>query len=144
MKIHGVAKLLLCIVLAVCLVPDYSFGQEKVDYSNLVGTWAVTVTSPRGAITSDWTFSLKDDKLVAAIQAGMGGRGGGRGGRTIEVTDIKFDGTKMSFTITRETQRGTVSSEYSAVVNGNTMKGKIIRGLGRREVPFTGIKKEKK
>jgi hypothetical protein len=62
------------------------------------------------------TFDLKADgeKLTGTVSGGRGG--------AVEITDGKINGNEVSFTVTRETQRGTLKILYTGKVEGDELK----------------------
>jgi hypothetical protein len=105
----ALAALLLLAPLTLCL------AQESVDVS---GEWDLTVTTPRGEMTSTAKFVQDGEKLAVTVTSP---RGEATGTGTIKGADIEW-------TITRETPRGQFTVTYKGKVEGNTMKGQAQMG----------------
>lgn len=67
-------------------------------------------------------FSVNDGVLEGAIESE---RGNG------ELRDIVIEGSKITFTVTRETRRGSFEATYTGEIDGDTMKGTMEAGGGR-------------
>ncbi|MFC1563346.1 hypothetical protein ACFL6G_00355 [candidate division KSB1 bacterium] len=121
-------------------IPQDAFCQ-KVDYSKIVGVWVMAMPGRQGETRDvEWTFSMKEDKLILAMPA-RGGRGGGGGGEPTVVEEIEFDGEKMTFEITRTMRDREMTTEYELVFKGDAVEGVMVMGeRGERE--FTGKKKK--
>ena len=81
--------------------------------ANAAGTWEMTSTGANGPMTQTLTIQQDGSKIKGTL---TGRRG-----------DMPFEGTitgnKISFTIKRETPNGTFTIEYSATIEGDSMKG---------------------
>jgi hypothetical protein len=103
------AALLMLAPLALC------FAQENV---NVSGEWDLTVTTPRGEMTSTAKFVQEGETITVTV---TGRRGESTGTGTIKGADIEW-------TITRDTPRGQFTITYKGKVDGNTMKGEAQMG----------------
>jgi hypothetical protein len=83
--------------------------------ANVAGTWEMTSEGRNGPMTQ--TLTIKQDG--ATIKGTLSGP---RGEAPFEGT---VAGSKISFTIKRETPNGTFTLEYSATVNGDSMEGTV-------------------
>ena len=84
--------------------------------AKVAGTWEMSSEGPNGPMTS--TLTIQQDG--ATIKGTLSGR---RGDAPLEGT---VTGNKVSFTVKRQTQNGdTMVMEYSATVDGDSMKGKV-------------------
>ena len=80
------------------------------------GKWEMSSEGPNGPMTS--TLTIQQDG--ATIKGTLSGR---RGDAPLEGT---VTGNKVSFTVKRQTQNGdTMVMEYTATVDGDSMKGKV-------------------
>jgi hypothetical protein len=80
------------------------------------GTWEMSSEGPNGPMTS--TLTIQQDG--GTIKGTLSGR---RGDAPLEGT---ITGNKVSFTVKRQTQNGdTMVIEYTATVDGDSMKGKV-------------------
>jgi len=82
--------------------------------AKVAGTWEVSSEGPNGPMTQTLTIQQDGEK----IKGTMTGR---RGETPFEGT---VTGNKVAFTVKRETPNGTFTIEYSATVDGDSMKGK--------------------
>ncbi|MCP4728305.1 MAG: hypothetical protein GY863_24930 [bacterium] len=144
MKKNSFSIAFILALLVMIMIPGNTFAQ-KTDYSAIVGTWEISMEGRDGNVmTTDWEFFLKDDKLCAKIQAGMGGgrRGGGGGDRPpMEIEDIEFDGESLSFEMERGRGERTMVIEYTATIKEGKMEGEMAIG-DRATREFTGKKKK--
>ena len=100
---------LTCGVLMICTA-QVRAADEPV---NVAGTWEVSSQGPNGPMTQTLTIQQDGGK----IKGTMTGR---RGEAPIEGT---VTGNKVAFTVKRDTPNGTFTIEYSATVDGDSMKG---------------------
>jgi len=84
--------------------------------AKVAGKWEMSSEGPNGPMTS--TLTIQQDG--STIKGTLSGR---RGDTPLEGT---VTGNKVSFTVKRQTQDGdTMVIEYTATVDGDTMKGKV-------------------
>jgi hypothetical protein len=96
--------------------------------ANIAGKWEITSEGQNGPQTSTATFEQDGEKIKGTIE-------GARGGPANFEGTIK--GNKASWKVTRTRPDGqTMTIEYNATVEGDTMKG--TRGMGERTAEFTG------
>jgi hypothetical protein len=105
----SLAFALTCGVLMICGVKARA-TEEPV---KVAGTWEVSSQGPNGPMTQTLTIQQDGGK----IKGTMTGR---RGEAPFEGT---VTGNKIAFTVKRETPNGTFTIEYSATVDGDSMKG---------------------
>ena len=93
---------------------------------NVAGTWTLTMTGQRG--TFEQTLKLEQDgnKVTGTIT--------GRSGNIPLEGSVKAN--ELTFSVTRDTPRGTFTMDYKATVSGDTMKGTA--GNDRFSLDFTG------
>ncbi len=102
-------------------------GNAKVD-----GKWESKFTTPQGDTrTTTYTFKMEGDKLSGTVSGGMGGD-------TPLTGTVK--GNEVKFTVTRQTPNGEMKSEYTATVEGDTMKGSVESPRGKRDWTATKAK----
>jgi len=77
------------------------------------GTWEMSVENPRGTMTQTLTIQQDGGTIKGTLK-------GQRGGTPFEGT---IAGSKISFTVKRETPNGTFTVEYSGTVTGDSMSG---------------------
>ncbi len=94
----------------------------------LIGTWALTVESPRGTRDVAFTVRKQGDGLAGTL----------KGNRSNDVPNIKRSGNDFTFTLERETPRGAMTLSYSGKIDGDKLAGVIEARFG--EIPFTGVR----
>jgi len=99
----------ICGVLMICAA-QVRAADEPV---NVAGTWEVSSQGPNGPRTQTLTIQQDGGKIKGTIT-------GRRGEAPFEGT---VTGNKIAFTVKRETPNGTFTIEYSATVDGDSMKG---------------------
>jgi hypothetical protein len=100
--------------------------------ANVAGKWESKFTTPQGdTMTTTFTFKQDGDKLTGTVA-------GGRGGETPLEGTVK--GKEVKFTVTRQTPNGEMKSEYTATVEGDTMKGSAVTPRGTRDWSATKAK----
>jgi hypothetical protein len=99
---------------------------------NVAGDWEISMTMREREMTRAMTIEQDGEKIKVTMEGFRGGD------ETIGEGTIK--GNKIEWTITRESQRGEITMEYSATVDGDTMTGEVSVGdFGSFE--FTAKKK---
>jgi len=96
--------------------------------ASISGTWEMTYTTQRGERKQDITFKQTGEALeVTMIMAPRGGQGD-----PIEVKGTgTIKGSDFSFKITRQTQRGEMTTEYKGkLVDDNNMTGSFEMNMG--------------
>ena len=81
----------------------------------VAGTWEMTSQGRNGTMTQ--TLAIQQDG--STIKGTLTGR---RGEAPLQGS---VTGNKVSFTVKRDTPNGAVTLEYSATVDGDSMKGKV-------------------
>ena len=113
------------------LAMAFSFAVSAQKPVSVAGKWETSSPGRDGqTVTSTITFEQDGEKLKGTIE-------GGRGGAAPLEGSIK--GNKVTFKVTRQRPDGqSMVIEYSATVEGDTMKG--TRGSGERSGEFTAKK----
>lgn len=107
-------------------------GVAVAQNANIAGKWESKFTTPNGETrTTTFNFTQEGDKVKGTVAGGMGGEA------PIEGT---VKGKEVKFTVTRQTPNGEMKSEYTATVEGDTMKGKVVTPRGEREWSATKAK----
>ncbi len=83
--------------------------------AKVVGTWQMSVETPRGTNTQTLTVQQEGAKIKGTLT-------GRRGDSQIEGT---VAGNKISFTVKRETPNGTFTLDYTGTVDGDSMAGTV-------------------
>lgn len=94
--------------------------------ASVAGTWKLTMTGQRG--TFDQTLKL--ERNGNAVTGTITGR---RGDSPVKGS---LAGNELTFSVTRETSRGTFTLNYKATVDGDSMKGNASND--RFSMDFTG------
>ena len=93
---------------------------------SVAGKWELTREGRNGTVTETLTIMQDGGKISGTLKGQRG--------------EAKFEGSvtgnKIKFTISRETDNGTFTMEYSATVEGDSMKGNLHTNMFDRE--FTG------
>ena len=131
------------IVLSVMYFAEPAAAQEAGD---LTGSWELTIEAPqrgggggggrgggrrggrRGGGPQTLVIHVDDSMLSGAIESEQG---------TNELKNIKLEGNTITFTVVRETQRGSTEATYTGVIDGDTMKGTMEAGGGRFTINWT-------
>ena len=124
------------LTLSILLTANISFAQEKkVDYSKIIGKWESVRETPRGTMTTVFSFELKDGKLTGKSTMRRG---------DIDLKNIKFDGENLSFEM--EFGRGdrTFSMAVKAKVKGDKLEGTMENPRGENEFTATKVKEKEK
>ena len=143
------------IILSVAYFAEPGEAQDAVD---LAGSWEFTMEAPQG----------RGGGGGGGRGGGGGGRGGGRGGAfgggtqtlmfslqgetlqatlegergSAELKNIMLEGNKITFTVERETPRGTFEATYNGEISGDTMTGTMEGPGGRFTVNWTATRTE--
>ena len=96
------------------------------DAANVAGAWNLTMNGRRGTFEQTLKLEQKGDAVTGTIS--------GRMGDTPVKGSVKGDA--LTFSVTRETPRGTFTMDYKATVTGDSMKGTA--GNERFSLDFTG------
>ncbi|MEJ2237715.1 MAG: hypothetical protein P8X82_05420 [Gemmatimonadales bacterium] len=98
-------------------------GQETGD---VAGKWETTRETPRGTMTSTFTFQVEGNKLTGSIGSQMG---------DVEISEGTVEGNKISFKMVMSRGDRTFEMSYSGTVEGDTITGTMETPRG--EVPWT-------
>src|SRR5262249_32803382 len=91
--------------------------------AKVAGKWEMSMEGPQGVMTQTLTIEQKDAAIKGTLK-------GPRGGAPFEGA---VDGNKVSFKVKRETPVGERVMEYTAKVDGDSMKGTVKFGENERE-----------
>ena len=120
------------------------------DVNDLAGSWEFTVEAPQGGggggggrrgggpggpFGGPQTLMLSVEGEM--LQGALEGQGG-----SIELRNLVLEGSKITFTVERETPRGTFELTYTGEVEGNTMAGTMEGPGGRFTVNWTATRTE--
>ena len=96
---------------------------------SLEGNWTLTIKSPTGPMASTLMLERRGDVLTGT-QSGQG--------TTSPISDIRLQGSNLSW-INEVTKPMKLKLEFSGVLEGNTLSGKVKAGF-MGSYPFTGVK----
>ena len=98
--------------------------------ADVSGKWTAEVQG-RGGQTRTMTLTLKadGDKLTGTVS--------GMQGRENPISDGKVNGDEISFTVSAETQNGTMKTNYTGKLSGDELKMKGQREGADRTMEFT-------
>ena len=132
---------------AIVLAAAY-FAESVVaqDASDLVGSWEFTMEPPegggdggggRGGGRRGGRFGGGPQTLMLSVQDGVlqGTFESERG--SSELRNIVLEGNKITFTVERETPRGTFELAYTGEIDGDTMTGTMEGPGGRFTINWT-------
>ena len=109
----------------ICLILSVSFQTQK---PVVTGTWNMTVETSAGTGTPVFVLKQNNDTLITGTYKGQFGEAPVKGSIKVNKINLKFSASDMDIS-------------YSGIVDGNTMKGKVVFGT-MAEGTFTGIRKE--
>jgi len=114
-------KIAFTVVVVLALAFMFS-GVASAQDAKVAGKWESKFTTPQGnEMTTTFTFTQEGNKLTGTVS-------GGRGGETPLEGTVK--GKEVKFTVTRQTPNGEMKTEYTATVEGDTMKGSVVTPRG--------------
>jgi hypothetical protein len=86
--------------------------------ANVAGSWTMSVQTRRGTMDQAMTIQQDGNTIKGTLQ--------GRRGDTPFQGSV--DGNKITFNVTRQTQRGTFTMKYDGTIDGDSMKGTASNG----------------
>lgn len=121
---------LLCIVIgAVCLGMASTSGVQEKGYEALLGEWDVQTEDGQYAFV--FIFSVEEDVLKGIFKGSTG---------EYEMKDLSFDGKDVQFTVNIDAGGQTMTIDYSAAVDGDSLEGYLSMEYG--EANITGKKRK--
>lgn len=100
---------------------------KRVALTPLNGDWKLDIDTPNGPIEASISVSLAGTITMTAV-----------GANSIKVSNVLFDGSKLSLAMLADYQGQQVEAELKAAVSGNSMDGTISSAMG--DVAFKGIR----
>lgn len=103
--------------------------------TGLDGRWTAEMkarSKKQGDQTMTQTLNLKIDggALTGTVSAGN------KRARSADIRDGKIDGSRFSFTTIRQTKKGERKMRWEGQIEGDSLKGTVMREGGRRGMPF--------
>lgn len=108
MTAMGVAVILGMSVLA--------FGQATQPSGGLTGTWRWTIESFGGQQETVLTLKQEGNTITGTVT--------GFGGEASPISDVKFANNTLTFKVVRDFGGQSLTTVYTATINGTTIKGK--------------------
>lgn len=105
---------------------------QATDYSAVLGSWEMTQETPRGTMTQVFTFSVDQGQLKGTVTSDRGG--------TVDLKNVAYTNGRLTFDVERTFGERSMTQNYSATIQGNTMSGTVSGGRGDRD--FTAQKKQ--
>ena len=122
------AQILIPVVL-LAFLPTTGLSQ---DHAGVLGSWEMTMETPRGSVTQTLTFDATEGALAGVISSP-------RGESPLE--EVSLDGGTLHFQVVRSMRGGnTMTQTFAATIEGDEMKGTISGGRGG-ERPFAATRK---
>ncbi len=131
------------IILSVAYFAEPGVAQEAGD---LAGSWELTMEAPQGGGGRGGggrggfggglqmlILSVQGEMLQGTLESQAG---------SIELRNLMLEGTEITFTVERETPRGTFEATYNGEIDGDTMTGKMEAGGGRFTINWTATRTE--
>jgi hypothetical protein len=123
-------KIAFTVVVVLALAFMFSSVASAQD-AKVAGKWQTTMTTQQGETrTITFTFVQEGNKLTGTVSGGQG--------ETPLAGSVK--GNEVKFTVTRQTPNGEMKTEYTATVEGDTMKGSVESPRGKRDWSATKAK----
>ena len=111
----------ICITALIALLAAPGFADS------LVGSWTLSIDSPRGVQTPLLVVKQAGDALTGVYHSNRG---------VLAIDVIDFDGSNFSFPLVIEVPIGKINVQYSGQISGDDMQGVVENPRG--QVPFTG------
>lgn len=108
---------------AIALLLAVPLQAQDVD---VTGKWETTRETPRGTMTTTFTFEQDGSKLIGTASSPRGDQ---------EITNGSVEGNKVTFTLVMTMGENTVEMTYTGTVEGDTITGTMQTPRG--EVPWT-------
>jgi len=96
--------------------------------ADVTGTWKGEANPNGKGQPPNFTFKQDGSSLTGSTQMR---------GNSVDISNGKVDGDKISFEVTFEGQNGKMTTKYSGTVSGTTMKLSAESARGTREVTLT-------
>ena len=114
-------------VLACAAVAAPAWAQET---ANVAGKWEMTNETPRGTMTSTFTFEQEGNVLTGTVETR---------GTSTEISSGTVEGNVITLTLVRAMGNRTRELTYSGTVDGNKITGTMSTPRGEREFTMTRV-----
>ena len=114
------SQLSTALVAAACIafVPGPAHAQ---DLSTVLGSWEMTMETPRGSMTQVFTFVEAGGALAGTASARMG---------ESDLQNVSFEDGTLRFEVVRNFRGNSMTQSFSAAIRGAEMNGMISGGRG--------------
>ncbi len=145
-------KLILGVGAIILSVAYFAQPGAAQDAGDLAGSWDFTIEAPQrggggrrgggggrrggglfGGGPQTLVFSVEGGAIQGALETEQG---------STELTNISLQGNQITFTLARQTQRGSFESTYTGEVDGNTMAGTFAVGQGQFTINWRATRTE--
>jgi hypothetical protein len=99
--------------------------------ADIAGKWETTRETPRGTMTSTFTFVVDGNTVTGTIGSQMG---------DTEISEGTIEGNKISFKVVMSRGDRTIEMVYSGTVEGDTIHGTMETPRGEQPWTATRIK----
>jgi hypothetical protein len=110
-------------------------GMVKEGADPVVGTWSLSINTPAREIVEKLTITKTADGTLAGKWEGQGQR---QRGESV-ISNVKFEGGKLTFTRTVKFGDREMITDFSGTVEGDTIKGAFSSERGEREANATRV-----
>ena len=110
-----------CLVSVLMLFAAAAVAQETAD---IAGKWEMTNETPRGTMTSTFTFEQDENVLTGTVET--------RGTQT-PISTGTVEGSVITFSVVRAMGNRTRQLTYTGTVDGDTIRGTMTTPRGDRE-----------
>lgn len=124
------ASVLACVLLLSLGLAKAALAQEP---AKVAGVWELSMEGRRGTMTQTLTIRQDGGKITGTLK--------GRGNRTFHLEGT-VKGDRISFTVNRQTRRGTFTITYAGTVDADAMKGTATMGMRRFTLNWTAKRQQ--
>ena len=115
-------------LLATAVIAPFSLQAQ--DVKDFLGKWESTQETPRGAVTTTYTFWMDGDVLKGSVSSRMG---------ETDIDTVTHADGKITFTMTRTMRDNSMTLTYTARLEDGVMHGTMSTPRGDREFTATRI-----
>jgi hypothetical protein len=93
--------------------------------ANVAGKWEMTSETPRGTMTTTFTFEQDGNTLTGTSEGQRGGE--------VPISSGSVEGNVITFTVVRGTRNRSMEITYTGTLEGDTITGTMTTPRGDRE-----------
>jgi DUF4097 and DUF4098 domain-containing protein YvlB len=112
-----------------CLAATFLASAQEANYEVLLGEWDVQTED--GQYTFVFNFSMEGENLKGIFQGTSG---------DVEMEDLSFENSELSFRVNIDAGGQVMTIDYSATIEGDTLKGYLSMEYGEGNI--TGKKRK--